>query len=163
MESLVIREIRPEDNPQVDAIIKSCFVELDLPLTNTAYADAETPFMYESFQNNREVYYVVSDEASGEVLGGGGIKPLKDYPGNICELQKMYFSTKLRGKGFGKKLMERCLAFAEQAAFEKVYIETFPTLKAAIQLYRKFGFKDIDAPLGNTGHCACDVWMEKQL
>ncbi len=33
------------------------------------------------------------------VVGGGGIAPLANYEGNVCELQKMYF-YEVRGKGW---------------------------------------------------------------
>lgn len=163
MESLVLREIKPEDNPQIEAIIKNCFVEFKMPMKGTAYEDAETPFMYESYQNEREIYFVVANENTHEVLGGGGIKPLKGFDGNVCELQKMYFSSKLRGKGFAPLMIKKCLEFAEQAGYQKVYLETFLTLEKAIQLYKNFGFKELESSLGNTGHCACDIWMIKKL
>ena len=73
-DNIVIREIRPEDNPQIEAVIKDCFHEFKIPLKGTAYEDAETPLMFESYQGNKEVYFVVANEK--EVLGGGGIKQL---------------------------------------------------------------------------------------
>jgi putative acetyltransferase len=36
-------------------------------------------------------------------------------------------------------------------------------MKAAVHLYQKFGYQSLQAPLGNTGHFACNVWMLKQL
>ena len=163
LESLVIREIKPEDNPQIEAIIKSCFIEFGMPLEGTAYQDAETPFMYESYGGDREVYYVVENTNTNEVLGGAGIKPLKDFEGNVCELQKMYFSSKLRGLGLGSKIIDKCLKFATVSDYDQVYLETFPTLETAISLYKRFGFETLQKPLGNTGHCACDIWMIKEL
>ena len=147
----------------MEAIIKACFLEFGMPLEGTAYADAETPFMYESYQKENEVYYVIADEKSNEILGGAGIKPLKDFKGNVCELQKMYFSPKIRGLGYGKRLMQYCLDFAEEAGYGAVYLETFPSLTKAIAMYHSFGFKTLDSALGNTGHCACDIWMLKNL
>nr|WP_321224623.1 GNAT family N-acetyltransferase [uncultured Psychroserpens sp.] len=160
-EAIVIREIRPEDNPQVEAVIKSCFKDFNLPLTGTAYEDAETPFMYEAYKEDNAVYFVVANEK--QVLGGGGIKQLKDYDGNVCELQKMYFSSLVRGKGFGKKLIEKCLEAAKEFGYNKCYLETIPELKAAIHIYETYGFTHRNQPLGNTGHYSCGVWMEKAL
>ncbi len=160
-DNIVIREIRPEDKPQIEAVIKGCFSEFKIPLKGTAYEDSETPFMYESYQGEREVYYVVASET--HVLGGAGIKQLKDFNGNVCELQKMYFSSKVRGKGFGKKLFEACLKAAKDFGFETCYIETASQLKAAIHIYEDFGFEHRTEPLGNTGHYSCGVWMTKTL
>jgi putative acetyltransferase len=36
-------------------------------------------------------------------------------------------------------------------------------MHAAINLYKKYGFYELKAPIGNTGHCGCDVWMLKDL
>lgn len=160
-DNIVIREIRPEDNPQIEAVIKRCFPEFKIPLKGTAYEDAETPFMYESYQGDREVYYVLANDA--EVFGGAGIKQLKDFDGNVCELQKMYFSPKIRGKGFGKKIFEKCLKAAKDFGFEICYLESASQLKAAIHIYENFGFKHRTESLGNTGHYSCGVWMTKAL
>lgn len=160
-DNIVIREIRPEDNLQMEAVIKACFPEFKIPLKGTAYEDAETPFMYESYQGENEVYYVVANDA--EVLGGAGIKQLKDFEGRICELQKMYFSPKVRGKGFGKKLFAKCLEAAKNFGYITCYLESASQLKAAIHIYEDFGFEHRTEPLGNTGHYSCGVWMTKEL
>lgn len=159
--NIIIREIRPEDNSQIEAVIKGCFPEFEIPLEGTAYVDAETPLMYDSYQGEREVYFVV---ASGDsILGGAGIKPLRGFDGNICELQKMYFSPQVRGKGFGKKMFETCLNAAKSFGYETCYLESASQLKAAIHIYEQFGFKHRTEPLGSTGHYSCGIWMEKKL
>ncbi|WP_299335622.1 GNAT family N-acetyltransferase [uncultured Psychroserpens sp.] len=160
-DNIVIREIRPEDNPQIEAVIKGCFPEFSIPLKGTAYEDAETPFMYESYQGDKEVYYVVANDK--EVFGGGGIKQLKDFDGNVCELQKMYFSPEIRGKGYGKLMFEKCLKAAKDFGFETCYLESASQLKAAIHIYESYGFEHRTQPLGNTGHYSCGVWMTKTL
>lgn len=158
---IIIREIQPEDNPQIEAVIKGCFPEFNIPLKGTAYEDSETPVMYESYQGDQEVYFVVS--AGDEVLGGGGIKPLKDFEGNVCEFQKMYFSPIVRGRGFGKKIFETCLQAAKDFGYETCYLESASQLKAAIHIYEEFGFEHRIEPLGNTGHYSCGIWMTKSL
>ncbi|WP_412985447.1 GNAT family N-acetyltransferase [Pontimicrobium sp. IMCC45349] len=158
---MIIREIQQKDNKSVETVIKETFIELGIPLTGTAYEDKETPKMFESYQGDKEVYFVV--EVDGEVLGGGGIKPLNNYEGNVCELQKMYFSSKIRGNGYGKMLFEKCLQVAKDFGYEKCYLESASMLKAAIHIYEKYGFEHLDGPLGNTGHYSCGVWMLKDL
>lgn len=159
--TIIIREIRPEDNAQVEAIIKACFPEFKIPLKGTAYEDAETPFMYESYQGDREVYYVVASD--DEVLGGGGIKPLRNFDEDVCELQKMYFSPKIRGMGLGKKMLATCLEAAKQFGYDTCYLESASQLRAAIHIYEAFGFEHLEKPLGNTGHYSCGIWMAKSL
>ena len=159
--SYIIREIKPEDNLQICNVIKDVFVELKLPLVGTAFQDDETECMYQSYQNSREKYFVI--ESNGFIYGGGGIKALKNGDDNVCELQKMYFSKSIRGKGLGKEMLLKCLNFAVESNFKICYLETITQLKSAIILYDKFGFKKIDGPMGNTCHFSCDVHMIKNL
>ena len=159
--SYIIREIKPEDNLQICNVIRDVFVELKLPLVGTAFQDDETECMYQSYQNSREKYFVI--ESNGVIYGGAGIKPLQNGDDNVCELQKMYFSKSIRGKGLGKKMLLKCLNFATESNFKICYLETITQLKSAIILYDKFGFKKIDGPMGNTCHFSCDVHMIKNL
>lgn len=160
-DTIVIREIEPQDNAQLEQVIRACFHEFKIPLEGTAYSDAETPQMYESYQNNNDVYFVI--ENKGDVLGGGGLKPLKDFNGEVCEIQKMYFSDKIRGKGYGRTLFEKCLQAAKDLGYKQCYLESAPQLKAAIHIYESYGFKHLKGALGNTGHFSCGVWMIRNL
>jgi putative acetyltransferase len=161
VKEFLIREIKPEDNPVIERIIKDIFHEFNMPLVGTAYEDEETPNMFESYEGEKEVYYVI--EENGVVFGGGGIKPLRDFEDDVCELQKMYFSPSIRGKGFGKKMFDKCMQAAKDFGFEKCYLESASQLKAAIHIYKEKGFTHLDKPLGNTGHYSCGVWMIKEL
>ena len=160
-DTIVIREIKPEDNAQIEAIIRACFHEFKIPLEGTAYTDNETPRMYESYQSNNEIYYVIDN--NGSILGGGGIKPLKDFETKVCEIQKMYFSPKIRGKGYGKLMFEKCMAAAKKMGYKQCYLESASQLKAAIHIYESYGFRHLKGALGNTGHYSCGVWMIKDL
>ena len=160
--NFIIREIQSDDNAQIESVIRACFHEFNIPLVGTAYADEETPNMFDSYQNKNEAYFVI--EADGVVLGGGGVKALKDHDSNdICEIQKMYFSPKVRGKGFGKLLFNKCMQKAKELGYKKCYLESAPQLKAAIHIYESFGFMHLNGALGNTGHFSCGVWMIKDL
>lgn len=159
--SVLIRKIQPEDNKAIETVIRNVFPEFNLPLTGTAYADLETAKMYESYQGDNQVYFVI--EIDGVISGGAGIKPLKDYESTVCELQKMYYKPEIRGKGYGKLMFDHCLHVAKELGYKKCYLESASQLKAAIKLYEKSGFTHLDKPLGNTGHFSCGVWMFKNL
>lgn len=161
MKNWVIRKIERQDNQSVAVLIRSVFDEMEIPKVGTAYEDPYLDLMFEEYNKPKSVYFVV--EMEGEILGCAGIAPLENGDPNICELQKMYFSPKLRGLGIGGKLMEECLEQARNFGFENCYIETMPFMHAAQKLYRKSGFEYLDAPMGNTGHSSCPVWMLKKL
>ena len=156
-----IREIEIGDNSQIESVIKSTFKELGLPLVGTAYEYIETTRMFESFQEEKSIYFVIEDE--GEVKGGCGIKSLSIADNGVCELQKMYFSIDLRGKGYGQKLLSICLDAAQEMGYTHCYIETLSELKKALKLYKQNNFKKLKAPLGYTGHTSCGIWMLKTI
>ena len=158
---MIIRKIQPKDNAKMEQIIKASLVEFGLPTVGTAYEDTETTMMYEAYQNKGEIYYVL--EIDGEVNGGGGIKPLPNDDSTICELQKMYFDPKVRGKGYGKLLFDKCMQAAKDLVYKQCYLESASNLEAAIHIYKKNGFKHLDKAIGNTGHYSCSVWMLKEL
>ncbi len=159
--NIIIREIQPQDNKQIEQVIRACFIELNMPLVGTAYEDPETKKMFEAYANTNESYFVIDNGET--VLGGAGIKPLSGLETTVCELQKMYFSADVRGLGYGKKLFQACLDEAKRLGYKQVYIETIDKLKAAIHVYESFGFKYLDGPMGNTGHYSCGIWMVKTI
>ena len=158
---MLIRAINQSDNKSLSVILREVLVEMKIPQKGSAYEDPELDKMYEAYQLPRSKYFVVEEDE--KVLGGAGISPLRDGDNNICELQKMYFHKSIRGRGIGRKLIEICLNFAIEIGYEKCYIETMPNMIDAQKLYKKKGFQYINAPLGNTGHNACPVWMIKKI
>ncbi len=158
---MLIRKIKPTDNPFIERIIKSSLVEFGLPMIGTAYEDEDTQHMYEAYQSNRAVYFVLED--NGTIVGGGGIKELQDNTDNVCELQKMYFAPEARGKGYGKIMFDKCMDAAKKIGYTQCYLESAGSLKVAIHIYEKNGFKHLEGPLGGTGHYSCEVWMLKDL
>jgi len=158
---MLLRKIEAKDNAPLKDIIQSTIVEFGLPTLGTAYEDADTLHMFEAYQKEGAVYFVL--EVETHVVGGGGIKPLANEASNICELQKMYFHPTVRGKGYGRLMMETCLSAAKNLGYDQCYIETDSRMKAAIHLYEHFGFKPLDKALGGTGHFSCEIWMIKTL
>lgn len=156
-----IREIQLKDNPKIAKVIRKILIEFGVPKVGTAYADKILDTLYEAYDTEKAIYYVIEKE--GEILGGAGIKQLDNFEGNVCELQKMYFLPEARGIGLGSRMMETCLQKAKEFGFEQCYLETLPYMEDARKLYRKAGFKDLDAPMGDTGHYSCNLWMLKEL
>lgn len=160
-EDYIIREIKPSDNAALAKLIRSVIVEMGAPTVGTAYEDKATDMMFETYQKEKSTYFVL--EHKNEIVGGAGIAQLDNYEGNVCELQKMYFLPIARGKGLGSKMIATCLEKAKTYGFELCYLETLPYMKAAVKLYKKYGFENIDGPMGNTCHYNCNVWMTKKI
>jgi putative acetyltransferase len=156
-----IRKIEKRDNEAMGGIVQSVLLEMGAPKVGTAYADPFLFNLFETYDKQKAIYFVI--EKDNKILGGAGIDQLQSTTENICELQKMYFLPEARGGGLGKKLMDMCLQAAKDFGYQKCYLETLPYMEAAQKLYIKTGFRNLEKPIGVTGHNACSVWMIMDL
>ena len=157
----IIRSIGEADNVHIARIIRDTLAEFGANKPGTVYFDDTTDDLYKLFRMPRSVYYIAL--AGNEIVGGAGIFPTPGLPADTCELVKMYLLPHVRGMGLGRKLIEKCLAFAKEAGYTNVYLETMPELKQALQVYKKLGFEYLAGPMGNSGHTGCSLWMLKQV
>lgn len=58
-----------------------------------------------------------------------------------AHLRWFIVSDRLRGKGFGNRLIELAVAFSKRNGYRRVYLWTFEGLDAARHLYEKSGFR----------------------
>ncbi len=158
---LLVRTIKKEDDPIIEKIIKSVLVEHGMNKPGTIYYDNTLTRMTESHAMPGSIYYVGME--NGNMIGGAGIYPTDGLPPDTCELVKMYILPGARGKGFGKVLVNKCIEFAKEQGYKKVYLETMEELKNAVNMYERSGFSLLPGPLGNTGHFACTIRMIKEI
>ena len=158
---VIIRKVIKEDNVLLAKLIRNVFNEFNAPEKGTVYSDPTTDDLYTLFQNPQAVLWVA--EINDEVLGCCGVYPTEDLERNSAEPAKFYLSGKIRGKGVGKQLMLQCFDSAKQMNYTRLYLETFPQFSMAVSMYEKYGFTPLDAPMGNSGHTACTIWMIKEL
>ena len=161
LEQIQIREIEQMDNEALAGVIRKTLKEFGANKRGTVYYDETTDRLYSLFQTPGSAYFVA--EYEGEIVGGGGIYPSPGLPEGTCELVKMYLLQQVRGIGLGSSLIQKSLDYAKEAGYQQVYLETMPELQQALKTYERFGFKYINAPMGNTGHFGCDLWMLKKL
>jgi len=161
LDQIKIRIIEAKDNASLAQLIRRTLKEFGANHPGTVYFDNSTDHLFEMFDTPRSVYYVA--ELNKDIVGGGGIFPTAGLPGDTCELVKMYLYPQVRGIGLGSMLIQKCIHFAKEAGYKKIYIETMPELKQALKTYEKFGFDYIDHALGNSGHFGCELWMMKRL
>ena len=156
-QNALVRKIKATDNAAIALIIRSCLEEFGANRPGTVYYDNTTDHLFELFSTQKSVYFIA--EVNGVVVGGGGIFPSDGLSEDTCELVKMYLNPAMRKIGLGAKIINRCIEYAKENGFKKIYLESMPELKRAISVYEKFGFKYLSNPLGNTGHHGCSVWM----
>lgn len=159
--AFTIRAIKRKDNPRVARIIRDVMTEYGAVGCGYSIEDPEVDNMFEAYPARDSAFFVL--ECNGQVLGCAGVGPLAGADPGICELRKMYLLPEARGTGIGTQLLKLCLEAAGELGYQKCYLETLEHMTHARHLYRKYGFKSVDQPIGNTGHSACNFWMIKDL
>jgi len=91
-----------------------------------------------------------------DVAGTVAMIPFED---DAFELTKMAVDPSFRGRGIGDRLMEACIDFTRSRGCKRIILESNTKQVAAIQLYRKFGFRD--TPLDpNSQYVRANIRME---
>jgi putative acetyltransferase len=156
-----IRPIERADVPALLEIIAESRREYGMGDKGVALLEPADHALYDNYQRQRSLYFVAV--LGGEVVGGAGVAPLAGPDPLTCELQRMYLRADARGRGIGDALLERCLAAARQFLYVRCYLETVTQMQAALEFYGRHGFRDLQAPLGRTGHEHNDRWLMRTL
>ncbi len=94
----------------------------------------------------------------GQLAGCVASKPLAP---TICEMKRLFVRPKFRALGVGEQLVRRVIAVAAAAGYERMRLDTLPSMRAAQNLYRRLGFEEIPA------YCANPVpgayFMEREI
>lgn len=161
LSEIAIRPVQQQDNRELALVVRETLAEFGAANPGTVYFDPTTDALYELFRTEKSHYFVA--EYQGRIVGGGGIFPTEGLPEGTCELVKMYLRPEVRGIGLGSSLIRKCLEQAKQEGFDSVYLETLDELHLALKVYAKFGFEYLSAPLGDSKHFGCGLWMLKKL
>lgn len=83
------------------------------------------------------IWTVISD---GNTIAGGIIIDGQEIKNEGAQLRYFILASDLHGKGFGRKLLERAVAFCDEEGYERVFLWSVDELEAAVYLYRDVGF-----------------------
>ena len=142
------REITPADDTALAELIRENLRARQLDIPGTVYYDENLYHLSDFYLADpaRRFYYILADEADG-VLGGIG---LAEFPlrAGCAELQKLYLADRVKGRGLGYDLIARIEEKARVLGYREMYLETHDNLSAAIHLYQKCAYHEIERPAG---------------
>ena len=79
--------------------------------------------------------------SNDEIVGCVGVRALDDH---TAEMKRLYVRPTGRGLGLGRTLTEAAIAFARNAGFQRMRLDTLPQMRRAQELYRTLGFVVIE-------------------
>lgn len=145
-----------EDTDKIIDLVKSILTEFHF---NFDSESSEKDLLdIEKIYINTGGTFIVIENSRNDIIGTIALLRLDS---KNCKLRKMYVDRNFRGLGLGDRLMTQALAKATELNFKTVYLETVHSMKAAISLYRKYGFEILSTKI--TSSPRCDIVMMKNL
>lgn len=134
--SLVVEPARPEDEPEIQRLVKSVLTEFGLPYDQTVAAELSN--LEEHFPQPRSVFFVA--RMDGRVVGTTAVQ---EAGKGRAVLKHQYVHADYRRRGIGAKLLDAALVYCRVCGYREVQLETAPWMQQAQRLYRSRGFREI--------------------
>lgn len=154
------REMTAADDAAVASLVRDNLKKHGLDIPGTAYYDEGLDHLSRLY-GKKEARYFVLEDGTGRVAGGIGFAPLSFMSGT-AELQKLYLDDAVKGAGLGYEMVSFIEERIREAGYSRVYLETHSNLQAAIHIYEKSGYRQIERPEGVV-HSTMDLFFIKEL
>jgi putative acetyltransferase len=74
---------------------------------------------------------------------------LRRHDAHSCEMKRLYLRPGFLGQGVGRILAQHIIQDARQIGYQRILLDTLPTMQAAQSLYEKLGFRETEAYVFN--------------
>ena len=136
-------------------------------LFNEYAGSLDTDLCFQNFTTELETIAKQYNEPGGALLLAYknniavGCVGIREFDKDSAELKRMYVQPAFRKYKIGRKLLELAIEIAAELKYKKIKLDTLPTMMQAQNLYRSFGFYEIQSyrynPVEGT------TYMEKKL
>ncbi len=142
------RELAPEYDAALAELIRVNLRKHHLDIPGTVYFDDNLNHLSDFYLANPEKqYYCIATDDSDKLIGGIGLAEYEFFD-DCAELQKLYLADEVKGAGLSYRLISLIEDKAKELGYKRMYLETHNNLQAAIHVYEKSGYKEIDKPAG---------------
>ncbi len=155
-------ELKPEYDLALADLIRTNLKKYALDIPGTVYFDDNLNHLSDFYlaDHDRRFYYIVTDD-SDRLVGGVGLAEVSFFE-DCCELQKLYLDDEVKGAGLSYRLMSLIEDKARELGYKRMYLETHDNLAAAIHVYEKCDYKEIERP-ESAVHATMNRFFLKEL
>ena len=155
-------EITPACDLALAELIRVNLKKHALDIPGTVYFDDNLNHLSDFYlaMPGKRYYCVVTDD-NDKLIGGIGLAEI-DLFEDCCELQKLYLDDSVKGAGLSYKMISLIEDKAREFGYKRMYLETHDNLAAAIHVYEKAGYIEIEKPAAVV-HATMNRFFLKEL
>jgi phosphinothricin acetyltransferase len=140
--AVTIRPARPDDDAASIATIYNQGIEDRLATLETQLRSPDERRHWMESRGPR--HPVIVAEAGGAVVGWGSLNAFNPRPAydHVADLS-VYIERGWRGRGVGRRLIERLVTLGKEIGYHKIVLAAFPFNDAGMALYERMGFTTV--------------------
>jgi len=137
-----IQQLKPTDQAELEHVRQffrdyAANIGVDLSFQNFAEEMTALPGPYAAPEGR--LYLAKID---GQTVGCVGVRQFSD---GVCEMKRLYVDPDSRGAGAGRALAMAAIEAARELGYQRMILDTLPTMRLALKLYRQLGFEETPA------------------
>lgn len=163
---ITLRTLRTEDTQALEHVRQffrnyAGWLGVDLCFQNFDQEMASLPGAYSAPEGR--LFFA---EVDGQPAGCVGVRATSE---GMCEMKRLYVEPQHRGAGVGRALALAAINAAKEIGYRKLLIDTLPSMRMAVKLYRELGFAEAPAyyqtPIEGTMFLSLDLenWSEEEI